>query len=238
MYTFSTLTILILLTFPALAQYKLIGDGAYMDNGCIRLTADEPYSEGIAYNSSKLNLNHPFEIEFDIYLGDKNEWGADGITFVIHDDERGFEAFGTYGECLGYGRWRKEYLGGNYIAPSIAVEFDTYYNAPQNDPFCDHVAFLTNGTNNHETAWTNNSDTLNLEDDYLHDFRFSWNPKSKKIAVYLDGNIAFQGNIDLINEIFRGKTSVIWGFTASTGNKYNLQYFCLKRLAYASLPTD
>jgi hypothetical protein len=232
MYRFLQLFFLLLLSQIAIAQYKLMGDGAYMDNGCIRLTADEPYSEGIAYNLSKLNLSLPFQIEFDIYLGDKNELGADGITFVIHDDERGFEAFGTYGECLGYGRWRKDYLGGNYIAPSVAIEFDTYYNSPQNDPPCDHIAFLSNGTNFHETTWTNNSDTFNLEDDLLHDFQFSWNPKSKKVVVSLDGMIAYKGNIDLIGDVFYGKTNVIWGFTASTGNKYNLQYFCLKRLAY------
>lgn len=226
----SILPILLLSVFPLTAQYHLMGDAVYMDNGCIRLTADQPYSEGIAYNSSRLNLKNPFEIEFNIYLGDKNDLGADGITFVLHNDERGFNAFGTYGECLGYGRWRREYLGGNYIAPSIAIEFDTYFNETQNDPLCDHVAFLTNGTNYHQTTWTAGSDTFNLEDDYLHDFRFSWNPKTQKITVYLDGSLAFEGNIDLINDIFEGKTSVVWGFTASTGNKYNLQYFCLKRL--------
>jgi hypothetical protein len=47
----------------------------------------------------------------------------------------------------------------------------------------------------------------------------------------LDGNVVYQGNKDLLKDIFNGNSKVIWGFTASTGRKYNLQYFCLRRLA-------
>ncbi|MDO1447102.1 L-type lectin-domain containing protein [Rhodocytophaga aerolata] len=216
--------------FCVQAQFKLIGDADYMDNGCIRLTPDIPYSEGIAYSTATLNLEHNFEIEFDIFLGDKDE-GADGITFVIHNDRRGFEAFGTWGECMGYGTWSRAYGGGTYIAPSVAVEFDTYENGRQNDPSSDHVAYLEDGSNFHSTYWNNNDIAFNLEDGYLHNFRFKWNPTTKKITVYLDGRIVYQGTKDLIKDIFKGSTEVIWGFTASTGRKSNLQYFCLKRLA-------
>ena len=57
------------------------------------------------------------EIEFDIYLGDKDDLGADGIAFVIHDDPRKFNAFGTFGEGLGYGRFNPNFVSGNFIAP-------------------------------------------------------------------------------------------------------------------------
>ena len=40
------------------------------------------------------HLDNDFQIEFDIYLGEKDFDGADGITFVIHSDVRGFNAFG------------------------------------------------------------------------------------------------------------------------------------------------
>jgi hypothetical protein len=213
------------------AQYIMLGDAQHMQGGCIQLTPDHPYREGIAWSSEKLDLNGFFEIQFDIYLGNKDELGADGIAFVIHDDERQFGAYGTYGECLGYGRWRRNVLAGNYIAPSIAIEFDTYQNLTQNDPPSDHVAYLENGTNYHETYWNNNDENFNLEDDKLHDFRFRWEPEQKRISVYLDGHLVYQGNRDLIKDIFDGNSRVIWGFTASTGRKYNLQYFCLKRMA-------
>ncbi|MBC8112284.1 MAG: lectin, partial [Verrucomicrobia bacterium] len=157
--------------------------------------------------------------------------GADGITFVIQNDDRGFGAFGTWGECMGYGRWSKFYEGGNYISPSIAIEFDTYFNERQNDPLHDHIAYLENGTNYHTEYWHNKDENFNLEDDILHDFRFRWNANQKTITVFLDGNIVFKGERDLITDIFKGQTEVIWGFTASTGRKHNLQYFCLKQVA-------
>jgi hypothetical protein len=207
-----------------------MGDAELMKNDCIQLTPDVAYSEGLAYHSNKLDLSRYFEIQFDIFLGDKDE-GADGITFVIHTDSRGYNAFGTWGECMGYGRWSKWYEGGNYIAPSIAIEFDTYQNDRQNDPDCDHVAFLEGGTNYHEDYWNNKNAQFNLEDNLLHDFSMRWEPDKHEITVWLDGQIIIQQRKDLINEVFGGKTEAIWGFTASTGRKHNLQFFCLKKWA-------
>ena len=212
-------------------QFSLMGAAQEMPNDCIRLTPDLEYMEGLAYHTTKLNLENFFEIEFDIFLGDKNDGGADGITFVIHDDIRGFDAYGTWGECMGYGRWSRNYLAGNYISPSVAIEFDTYQNYRQNDPSCDHVAYLENGTNFHTSYWNDNNAEFDLEDNFLHSFLFRWDPDIQQVTVKLDGKIVHQGNRDLVNDIFEGETRVIWGFTASTGNKHNLQYFCLKRWA-------
>ena len=225
-----TLLILIIPQLTLSQQFKLMGTAEEMPNNCIRLTPDEQYMEGLAYHTTKLNLANFFEIQFDIFLGDKEE-GADGITFVIHDDERGFDAFGTWGECMGYGRWSKYYEAGNYISPSIAIEFDTYQNYRQNDPVHDHIAYLENGTNYHTNYWHNKDTNFNLEDNFLHDFRFRWEPDKKTISVYYDGVLVHQSTKDLVNDIFNGQTQVIWGFTASTGRKHNLQYFCLKRWA-------
>jgi hypothetical protein len=217
--------ILLLLTSPATAQFKLLGTADYMQSGCIQLTPDNQYQEGIAYSQDKLDLSEYFEIQFDVYLGNKDEEGADGIAFVIHNDPRGFRAYGSFGEGIGY----------KYIAPSVAIEFDTYQNPWYNDPYSDHVAYLENGASFHENYWNGEQENLNLEDDRLHDFRFSWNPENQQIVVTLDGNIVYKGNRNLINDIFEGSTDVIWGFTASTGRKYNLQYFCFRRLALLQL---
>ncbi|MGF1638437.1 MAG: L-type lectin-domain containing protein [Cyclobacteriaceae bacterium] len=230
-------SILILCSLAAQAQFVTIGDARPMDNGCILLTPDEPYSEGIAYSTTLLNLNFDFEISFDIYLGDKDDNGADGITFVIHKDRRNFQAYGTYGECLGYGRWNPYVDFGTYIAPSVAIEFDTYYNLRQNDPLSDHIAYLENGVSFHRNYWNDNNENFNMEDGSLHQFRFIWNSTLQTIQVFFDNKLAFQGQRDLINDIFNGENMVIWGFTASTGRKYNLQYFCLRRLAINYNPT-
>ncbi len=220
--------ILLFLLQTSKGQYIMLGDSREMMNGCIQLTPDQPYSEGIAYNENKLDLNRFFQIEFDIYLGDKDE-GADGITFVIHNDPRGFGAFGAWGECMGYGRFNP-FGDGNSISPSIAIEFDTYQNPWQNDPVLDHIAYLENGISMHMNHWSGNDLNFNLEDDRLHSFFMRWDPKEKTITVVLDGEIVYHGEKDLKREIFEGKSEVIWGFTASTGRAHNHQYFCLRRL--------
>ena len=199
-----------------------------MNNGCIQLTPDMPFSEGLAYNFSKLDLNNYFEIQFDLYLGDKNG-GADGITFVIHNDVREFDAFGQWGECMGYGRFDAD-SPGNSIDPSVAIEFDTYQNTFQNDPSCDHIAYLENGSSRHQEYWNDDDESYNLEDDRLHDFRFRWDPQDQSVVVFWDGVIVHESTRNLIDDIFNGETDVIWGFTASTGRAHNLQYFCLRRL--------
>ncbi|UZR92791.1 L-type lectin-domain containing protein [Chondrinema litorale] len=231
MYRYLTLLLsLFVFSQVANAQFELIGDAEYMSGNCIRLTPDYQYREGIAYYQTKLDLSNYFEITFDIFFG-ANDEGADGITFVIHNDPRGYEAYGTWGECMGYGRWSPSAYWANSITPSIAVEFDTYQNPQQNDPWYDHIAYLENGISFHESHWNNNEDDFNIEDNFLHDFRFSWNPETQTIKVTLDGKVVHTGQRDLINDIFEGNTQVIWGFTASTGRKSNLQYFCLRTLA-------
>lgn len=228
----------IFFTDRAMAQFELRGYADYMPSGCIMLTPNERYAEGIAYSSNKLDLNDYFEIEFDIYLGDNDELGADGITFVIHNDPKGFNAFGTYGECMGYGRFNPNFLSGNYIAPSVAIEFDTYQNPYQNDPACDHIAYLENGSSYHEKYWNNEDPNFNLEDDQMHSFRFRWNPESQEITVRLDNLVVYQGTRNLIQDVFEGETKVIWGFTASTGMKHNLQYFCFRKIAYLNASSE
>lgn len=214
--------------YSANAQYYFLGTAAPMDNGCVQLTPDQPFAEGLAYNYNKLDLTRFFEIQFDLYLGDKEE-GADGITFVVHNDVRGFEAFGQWGECMGYGRFNP-LRPGNSIDPSVAVEFDTYQNIYQNDPSCDHVAYLENGSSRHETYWNGGDSTYNMEDNALHDFRFRWNPEIQLLEVFWDGQQVVKIERDLIADIFDGANEVIWGFTSSTGRAHNLQYFCLRRL--------
>jgi len=230
------LTLILSIICPQIhAQFHYLGNAQPMDNECIMLTPDQPYSEGIAYSTNTINLNNDFVIDFDIYLGNKDE-GADGITFVMQGDPRGFQAFGTYGECMGYGRWNPEYLYGSYIAPSLAVEFDTYFNPTQNDPESDHMAYLENGTNYHFANGIKPIESGNMEDDRLHSFVLRWDATDKSLRVWLDGIMRFEIKKDLLKDIFDGNTNVIWGFTASTGRKYNLQYFCLKKFANLSTP--
>ena len=135
---------------------------------------------------------------------------------------------------MGYGRWNPEFANGSFIAPSLAIEFDTYYNPTQNDPERDHMAYLENGTNYHFIDVKKPIESGNLEDDRLHSFILRWNSSDKVLRIFLDGEERIKVQKDLLQDVFKGNTSVIWGFTASTGRKHNLQYFCLKRFANSS----
>lgn len=219
-----------ILLYPAQAQFSFMGQAMQMDGDCVLLTPDSAYSEGIAYYTTPVDLSQPFQISFDIFLGEKEE-GADGMTFVLHADPRGLQAFGVWGEGMGYGRWNPGNPYGNSISPSIAVEFDTYQNLRQNDPAGDHIAWLENGSSRHDAHWPEGSEEFNLEDGMLHDFNFQWNPTEQRVIVMLDGEIVVNVQRDLIGDIFGGGTMALWGFTASTGRKYNLQYFCMRRMA-------
>lgn len=220
---------LFLLSNIAQAQFAFQGHAMHMDGDCILLTPDSAYSEGIAFYTVPVDLNKPFYIGFDLFFGDKEE-GADGMTFVMHKDRRGFRAFGVWGEGMGYGGWNPYTQSGNRIAPSIAVEFDTYQNLRQNDPPNDHIAWLENGSSRHDAHWPQDNPDFNLEDGNLHDFSFQWDPMEKRVIVMLDGQIVIDVQRDLVGDVFQGQSLVIWGFTASTGRKHNLQYFCLRRM--------
>ena len=220
---------LFLLRFTASGQFAFQGMATHMDGECILLTADTAYAEGLAFYTTPVDLSNPFQISFDLFFGEKEE-GADGMTFILHNDPRGLRAFGVWGEGMGYGRWDAGNPYGTSIAPSIAVEFDTYQNLRQNDPSTDHIAWLENGSSRHTSYWPQGTEDLNLEDGRLHDFSFHWDPAEQRVIVMLDGEVVVDKKRDLIGDIFKGQTMAIWGFSASTGRKYNLQYFCMRRV--------
>jgi hypothetical protein len=170
------------------AQYKTIGDAAPMGD-CIRLTLDEPYSEGIAYNTSRLDLNNLFEIEFDIFWGTKTSWAPMELPSsctTIHGDSRLL--------VLWRRNWIRQYGPRRQLdCPFDSRRVDTYQNYTQNDPPYDHVALLVNGVNLHPGDWKESTENLNLEDDKLHNFRFRWNPSDLSIRVHLGWSIGVSG---------------------------------------------
>lgn len=57
--------------------------------------------------------------------------GGDGFAFVMHSDPNDTRALGGLGSSMGYGGLRN----------SLAVEFDTWFNAEDGDLFDDHVRY-------------------------------------------------------------------------------------------------
>ena len=59
-----TYVFFLLVNFSQAQQFSLMGAAQEMPNDCIRLTPDLEYVEGLAYHTTKLNLENFFEIEF------------------------------------------------------------------------------------------------------------------------------------------------------------------------------
>lgn len=113
---------------------------AFLNGGdCSTLTQDLKDQAGSIWYEEKIDLTRDFNVNFDFFLGCKDQSGADGMAFVLQPIST---AIGVPGGGLGY----------QNISPSLAVEFDTWRNPNFNDVGFDHIALMRNGNNNHLSA--------------------------------------------------------------------------------------
>lgn len=202
--------------------YFLNGSATATGNDCYQLTPNLGTQNGTVWYADQIDLNQPFDIAFEMFLGNVDVNGADGLCFVMHT--QGTNAIGASGGGMGYLNF----------GTSFAVEFDTYQNAnPYSDPAFDHIAIQRNGNVNHNTI-----DNLggpvqmaafnaNTEDGQYHPVRLIWDPINLLFSVYFDCELRLQTTIDIINSVFSGTSLVNWGFTAGTGGLSNVQAVCL-----------
>lgn len=216
-----SITVLFLILFgqEVNAQYQINGVANQISCNCYQLTPDAPYSGGSVWNVNQINLNNPFNYNFEVFLGCSNG-GADGIAFVLQPVN---VTQGGGSSSLGYGG----------IVPSLAIEIDTWMNdVTMSDPPQDHIAIMRDGDSNHGS--TNNlagpviasSTQNNIEDCAWHTIQILWDPGLNTLAVFFDGvfRTSYTGNI--INTIFGGNSLVYWGWTGGTGSISADQRFC------------
>ncbi len=205
-------------------DYFTNGNATRLPNSdCYRLTANANFQNGSVWYSDKLNLAKDFRLEFNMNLGNQDANGADGIVFVIQTV--GTKALGASGGGIGF----------TGFSPAFGIEFDTYQNGSEGDPSYDHLAFLKNGVNNHNSA--NNlagpvqiaKNNANVEDGKDHLVVVQWIEASKTLQLYFDCDLRLSANIDLAKSIFNNQTEVFWGFTAATGGASNNQTVCLRK---------
>ena len=201
------------------SQFQINGNASQIDCKCYQLTPNSAGQVGSVWNIYQIDLNQPFDFNFDVFLGCNNSsvWtGADGIVFGLQPLNTNI---GTAGGGMG--------MGG--IAPSLGVYIDTYQNTAHNDILNDHISINSNGDFNHSSA--NNLsgpyDLGEIEDCAYHTLRVVWNPSITTYQVYFDGVLALTYFGDIINTIFGGNPTVFWGFTGSTGQAFNEQRFCI-----------
>lgn len=198
-------------------NWTIVGNGTQISSG-VRLTDDAFFQKAAAWSDFRLDLSQSWTIQYDFYLGDK-ENGADGIAFVMHDDPRGLSALGLDGAGLGYGD-APPIIG---VKPSLAIEFDTYRNT--GDPAEDHSSINLNG--NFASAVMGpvqtSASSNNVEDDLVHRVSISWDASTFTIRMYFDGQLRLTYANNLVANIFGGNSCVYWGFTGSTGDRANRQ---------------
>jgi hypothetical protein len=195
-----------------------LSQAAYMDGNKIVLTPDQPDQVGAAWNGAELDLLRNFDFTFNIYLGQKDDDGADGIAFVMALQESAAQP----GQALGY----------QGIEPSVAVEIDNYPNDGNHegenfsDPLGDHVAVNVGGNPDHAAYDLPVVEVGNLEDGVEHTLRINWNAEAKTLRVYIDdmNEEVLQYSEDIVDRFLTGHNIVRFGFTGSTGLFSNFQY--------------
>ena len=203
---------------PLSAQYTVNGNAQQVSCNQYRLTQESFTLSGSVWNNIKIDLTQPFDFKFDVFLGNNNSPGADGIAFVLQPIST---SVGSTGGGLGY----------ENITPAVGITIDTYQNGNNSDPAYDHIAIQLNGDLNHTSA--NNiagpvqaiSGNDNIEDGQWHALRVTWDAAAKTLTAYVDGVLRVSAVKDIVTDVLSGNPQVYWGFTGSTGGEFNLQQF-------------
>ena len=200
-------------------QYTVNGNATQDDCHTYTLTPAIATQSGSVWNNYKIDLSQSFTFTFDVFLGNTDANGADGIAFVLQPIST---SIGGNGSGLGFGG----------ISPSIGVTLDTYQNSsPDNDPFYDHIAIQKNGdlvhtsVNNLAGPVTIINGNNNAEDGIWHSLKIVWNAVSKTLDAYIDGTLRVSRTEDFVVTTFSNNPLVYWGFTGSTGALTNIQRF-------------
>lgn len=123
-------------------NYNVVG-AVVPRSAAVELTSSTPFSRGAIWAREKVSLQNRFStlVGFRMTNGDDNgeieelpsDPGADGIAIVLQNQSS--DAIGQFGRGIGY----------DGIKRSIAVEIDTYHNAPVNDPNGNHIGLQSMG---------------------------------------------------------------------------------------------
>ena len=208
---------------PVIDDFTISGDTYRTDNDCFRLTEERDYSSGSIWYRRPISLNEPFSIELSVYLGCKDDTGADGMVFI----------FAPSANLTG---WRGEGIGFAGLRPSIGIEIDTWLNEHLLDPAEDHVAIMANGRVGHFNNLAGPKPILNIEDCEQHKLAVRWSPAEQRLSVEIDRREVIAAEVDLKNAIFQGNDVVYWGVSAATGRYNNYHEVCFDRLSW--LPVE
>ena len=192
------------------ANFVFNGNAVVTNSPEVTLTIDQGNLFGTMWSNQEILFNEDFLIESELFFG-LNDWGADGIAFVLQPQSSNA---GGLGGGIGYAG----------ISPSIAIEFDTYYNSGSDPLTNDHVAIVKDGQPfllGPHSEFITPIDIGNVENGQWHTATFQWTASTQKLKLIFDGVQLFDVTINL-GAIFPSNNSVFWGFTSATGGANNL----------------
>lgn len=221
----------IFIPITTFSQYILNGNAIQESCNCYQLTSAEMWQGGSVWQGAKISLNDPFDFKFNVFLGNIDAAGADGIVFMLQQKSANL---GAEGGGMGF----------DGVAPSIGIALDTWQNIQDNDPSYDHISIQKNGIIKHGNDMAGpiqaSSISDNIEDGAWHVLQIKWDPATKTLSTYFDGVFRLSTQADLIVDVFKNDPMVYWGFSAATGGGYNIQKFCtaLNPVFNTGLPND
>ena len=206
---------------PAGAQNNLppltLVKNAILLEDWVRLTVDEPQRTGAAWFPTKQQVQDGFTATFDWQIVRARAVGGDGFAFVIQN---------TSDVALGAGASGIGYSG---IANSIAVEFDTTQNPPEefggmpSDPNANHLSVQSRGTmpNSADPMYSLGTTTTIpvLSDGKVHRAKIIYKPGN--LRIFLDNmDVAVLNATVYLGKQLRLDEGKAWvGFTAATGGR-------------------
>ena len=227
------LTLAILRTFPLFADIYypdfsstdgliLVGSARQRDN-LVEMTRAQAYQRAAIWYGEKQYVKDGFTTTFQFQIREASAVSADGIVFVIQNDNS--SVIGASGGHLGYGHsdgWETTHEGEDRaIHNCIAIEFDTFENGEFGDPDADHISIHTNGMypNSSDHVYSLGSETaaLDFSDGKIHTAKIIYVPG--KLSIYLDSFVEPVLAVSvMMTETLGLDSGAAWlGFTAATG---------------------
>lgn len=199
------------------------------EEDCFQLTDDIRGQTGVVWSMQPLEVAKSFVIEVAMHFGSNDgpakngtntsdDPGADGIAFVLQN--QGPATAGRLGGGLG--------LSG--IAPSLAVEIDTFQNfGLSRDTAEDHLALVKDGALAAGLQDGPYPLASNLEDGTFHNFTFEWKSDSSTLNVHLNGTIVMNSSLVDMSGALESDLAYL-GFTSSTGHSSNVHEVCIRSI--------
>ncbi|MDP0507294.1 MAG: hypothetical protein Q7K47_08785 [Fusobacterium sp. JB019] len=199
------------------SDYNYYGSSTKQGNELI-FTQNSLNQAGAIWSNKMVDLSKNFRIEAELYMGDKDANGADGVTFFFKPYEDKNDVIGNTGGGLGY-------ESANF-PNTFGLEIDTWYNSDKDSISTDHIAFVKSGS----SVGISDKDLGNIEDNAWHSIIINWNASTKTLSYSLKGVTGSYngGGEDLLAKINTGNDAnhqnmAYFGYTASTGGSYNKQ---------------